>query len=181
MLAVVITIMIGIIIINELQKSQNNYNINIGGNILLTDHNGKTFNSGLIKKKKLVYFGYTFCPDVCPFDMLKLSKFIDHNPEFLKKMEFIFITVDPTRDNKLQIKSFLENFNPSILGLTGTDEQINRTIQNFKIFVRKNNDFSTNENYLIDHSSLFFLLDKDDKYITHFQPDDLKTKMKDYF
>ena len=68
-------------------------------------------------KKKLIYFGYTFCPDICPFDVLKLSKFIDNNPDVKERMEFLFITIDPERDGIKEIRGFLENFNPSIIGL----------------------------------------------------------------
>ena len=72
----------------------------------LTDQNGKTFKSSKLRKNKLIYFGYTFCPDVCPFDMLKLSKFMKSNPIIEKNLQLIFITVDPERDSPKELKVF---------------------------------------------------------------------------
>ena len=133
-----------------------------------------------MRKKKLIYFGYTFCPDICPFDILKLSKYIDNNPNVKERMEFLFITIDPERDGIKEIRSFLENFNPSIKGLTGSTKEISSIIKDFRIYVRKNADSSNNQNYLVDHSSLFFLLDKNDSYITHFRPDTFNSKINNY-
>ncbi len=180
MSTLVLVIILGMLVINISIKNKSLNQPNIGGSFELTDQNGKIFKSKLVKKKKLIYFGYTFCPDICPFDILKLSKFIDKNPSIANRLEFIFISVDPERDNVEQIKSFLENFNPSIVGLTGTQEQIDPIIKNFRIFVRKNSDSYKNKNYLVDHSSLFFLLDENDLYISHFRPDGFKSKIKDY-
>ncbi len=112
--------------------------------------------------------------------MLKLSTFIDNNPKLQDQIEFIFITIDPERDDVLQVRSFLENFNPLIQGLTGSKKEIDYVIKNFRIFVKKNIESKKNENYLIDHSSLFFLLDENDFYITHFRPDAFKSRIQDY-
>ncbi len=180
MLSLVIVIIIGIFVINQLEDNHQLKKISIGGSFKLKDENGKVFDSKLIKKKKLIYFGYTFCPDICPFDILKLSKFIDDNPDVIDHIEFIFITIDPERDGIEQVKGFLENFNRSITGLTGSVEEIESIIRNFRIYVRKNNDFAEDQNYLVDHSSLFFLLDENDYYITHFRPDTFKLKIKEY-
>ena len=180
MLTLVLVIVMGIFVIDQLRKNNNVNNVKIGGSFKLTDNNGEIYDSKLIEKKKLIYFGYTFCPDICPFDILKLSKYIDNNPNVKERMEFLFITIDPERDGIKEVRSFLENFNPSIKGLTGSTKEISSIIKDFRIYVRKNADSSNNQNYLVDHSSLFFLLDKNDSYITHFRPDTFNSKINNY-
>ena len=180
MLTLILVIVMGIFIIDQLRKNNNVNNVKIGGSFKLIDNNGEIYDSKLIEKKKLIYFGYTFCPDICPFDILKLSKYIDNNPNVKERMEFLFITIDPERDGIKEVRSFLENFNPSIKGLTGSTKEISSIIKDFRIYVRKNVDSSNNQNYLVDHSSLFFLLDKNDSYITHFRPDTFNSKINNY-
>ena len=174
-----LVILLGLFLIKNFPLNSKNQSLNLGGNFNLTDQNGKPFFSKNLSKKKLIYFGYTYCPDVCPFDVLKLSKYIDQNPEIKNELEFIFITVDPERDDVEQVKEFLDNFNPAIHGLTGTVEEIEKVIRQFRIYVKKNK-ISNDDNYLVDHSSLFFLLDHNDSYITHFSPNDFKLKLKDF-
>ena len=177
MLSLVFVIALGIFFIDIL-KDKTEKGVELGGRFLLIDQNEMNFDSKTSNKNKLIYFGYTYCPDVCPFDILKLSKFIDKNPHLKKKLEFIFITVDPDRDQPQQLKSFLENFNSSIIGLTGSKNQIQEVIKKFRIFVKIHKDSTDDENYLVDHSSLFFLVDKNDKYLTHFRPSDFDLKIQ---
>ena len=177
MLSLVVVIAIGIYFIDIL-KNKTEEGFKLGGRFLLIDQNELKFDSQTSKKNKLIYFGYTYCPDVCPFDILKLSKFIDKNPHLKNKLDFIFITVDPDRDQPQQLKSFLANFNSSIIGLTGSKKQIEEVIRKFRIFVKINKNSSNDENYLVDHSSLFFLVDKNDKYLTHFRPSDFDSKIQ---
>ena len=180
MASIIIVLIISIFLIDQIRSRQANKNFNIGGNFILTNQNGVEYDSKQIKKKKLIYFGYTFCPDVCPFDVLKLSNFLDSNPNLKDDVEFIFITVDPERDKTEQIKSFLENFNPSIIGLTGSKSQVEKVIRDYRIFVRINGS-KDDDNYLVDHSNLFFLIDQQDNYISHFRPDDFKKNVDKFF
>ena len=177
MLSLVVVIGLGIFFIDIL-KDKTEKGFTLGGRFLLVDQNEMNFDSKNSKKNKLIYFGYTYCPDVCPFDILKLSKFIDKNPNLKRKIDFIFITVDPERDQPQQLKSFLGNFNSSIIGLTGSKKQIQEVIKKFRIFVKIHKNSSDDENYLVDHSSLFFLVDKNDKYLTHFRPSDFDLKIQ---
>ena len=177
MLSLVVVIALGIFFIDIL-KDKTEKGIKLGGRFLLIDQNEMNFDSKTSNKNKLIYFGYTYCPDVCPFDILKLSKFIDKNPHLKKKLDFIFITVDPDRDQPQQLKSFLGNFNSSIIGLTGSKSQIQEVIKRFRIFVKIHKNSSDDQNYLVDHSSLFFLVDKNDEYLTHFRPSDFDLKIQ---
>ena len=177
MLSLVVVIALGIFFIDILKDKTEN-GVKLGGRFLLIDHNEMNFDSKTSNKNKLIYFGYTYCPDVCPFDILKLSKFIDKNPHLTTKLDFIFITVDPDRDQPQQLKSFLGNFNSSIIGLTGSKKQIQEVIKKFRIFVKIHKNSSDDENYLVDHSSLFFLVDKNDEYLAHFRPSDFDQKIQ---
>ena len=148
-------------------------NLTLGGSFILTDQNGKTFDSKKVNKKKLLYFGYTYCPDICPFDLLKISKIFENNPKLKNDIEPVFITVDPERDTIKKLKIFMENFDQSITALTGTKDEIKDVLRKFRIYVKINKKSPSDIDYLVDHSSLIFLLDKDDSYIKFFRPNQL--------
>mgnify|MGYP001344294762 CR=1 FL=1 len=171
-----IVLIIFLFILTDL-KDNSNQRISIGGSFILTDQNGQIFDTSKFRTKKLIYFGYTFCPDVCPFDLLKLSKFLTSNPNLVNKFKPIFVTIDPERDDKYNLNSYLENFEGNIVGLTGTNEQIDLVKQQFRVYVKLNKSSDTDTNYLVDHTTLFYLLDENDNYITHLRPDDLSNEL----
>ena len=177
MLVIVITIFIGVYIITQ-YKNKSGKDINIGGSFKLINQKGELYSSELRSKKKVLYFGYTFCPDVCPIDILKISRMVDQSPELIKKFDFIFITVDPERDNQSQMKNFMSNFNENLIGLTGDTKVIDNVLSKYRVYVKRNK--KGNENYLVDHSSLIFLIDKKDEYITHFSAKDFEDKFLNY-
>ena len=174
-----LTILVGLFVINHLKKNTNQ-SIMIGGNFSLTNQNGEIFNSKNLRKKKLIYFGYTSCPDVCPFDLLKLSNLLDKNPDLSESLQSIFVSIDPERDTTNVINDYLSNFNSNILGLTGSTEEINKIKKKFSIYVRFNRANIEDVNYLVDHTILFFLVNENDEYITHFRPNELESKIFKY-
>lgn len=176
---ILLVLFIFLLILTNLKENSSN-RISIGGSFILTDQNGQVFDSSKFKMKKLIYFGYTFCPDVCPFDLLKLSKFLNSNPNYVYKFKSIFVTIDPDRDGIKSLSSYLENFNSNIVGLTGTNQQIDAIKQKFRIYVKKNKTKDDDKNYLVDHTTLFFLMDENDNYITHFRPDDLSDDLQKF-
>ncbi len=141
--------------------------VRIGGTFNLIDQNEIPFNSQMIKKYKIIYFGYTFCPDVCPFDVLKLSNFFSNDKQLIKHIQPIFITVDPERDNSEIVRNFLDNFSSEIIGLTGTQTMIKDTLNKFRVYKKKSLGNKESLDYLIDHTALFYILDKNDNYVTH--------------
>ena len=151
-----------------------NKNVSLGGSFILTDQHGKVFDSKKVNLKKLLYFGYTYCPDICPLDLLKISKIFENNPNLKNEIKPVFITVDPERDTVKKLKIFMENFDKSIIALTGTNQEIKNVLRKFKIYVKMNKNSPVDDDYLIDHSSLIFLLDKNDRYIKIFRPNELK-------
>jgi len=176
---ILLVLCIFLLVLTNLKENSKD-RISIGGSFILTDQNGQVFDSSKFRMKKLIYFGYTFCPDVCPFDLLKLSKLLNSKPSYVYKFKSIFVTIDPDRDSIKSLSSYLENFNSNIIGLTGTNQQIDTIKQKFRIYVKKNKTKNDDENYLVDHTALFFLMDENDDYITHFRPDDLSDNLQKF-
>jgi protein SCO1/2 len=140
----------------------------IGGPFTLTDENGKSVQwSDFDGSYRIVYFGYTFCPDVCPTDVATImqgfTRFEKAQPELAKQVQPIFISIDPARDTPAIIKEFTGAFHPRLLGLTGTPKQIEDTAKSFAVFYGKGEE--TAGGYLMDHSNAAFLFNREGKPI----------------
>ncbi len=138
----------------------------IGGPFALTDQNGRTVTDrDFAGKYRIMYFGYTFCPDVCPTDVQAIGaslKLLD--PAVAARIVPIFVTVDPTRDTPAVLKSFVSAFDPRMVGLTGTPQQIEAVKKEFAIFSAKGAD-SPGGGYLVNHSRQTYLMGPDGKPI----------------
>jgi cytochrome oxidase Cu insertion factor (SCO1/SenC/PrrC family) len=141
----------------------------IGGPFSLVDQNGKTVTADSLKgKPTLIYFGYTYCPDVCPTSLLLMETAVEKlGVDAAKKVNLVFITVDPERDTPELIKGYVTNFGPTFEGLTGTPEQIAQVARAYRVYYQKvpGKDGAT---YLMDHSSIVYLLDRNGRFVTHF-------------
>jgi protein SCO1/2 len=129
----------------------------IGGAFTLTDQDGrKLSDSDFAGKYRLIYFGYTFCPDVCPVDVQVLMKGYREleasDPALAAKIQPIFITVDPERDTPAVLKQFVGAFHPKLIGLTGTPAEIAAVAKKFAIYYRKQPAAAGSKAYLVDHS-----------------------------
>ena len=142
----------------------------IGGDFLLTDHNGNSFSSDSLKgTPSLIYFGFTFCPDVCPATLGKLTEVMETLDKYQINVTPVFITVDPNRDDVSLMKQYMSNFHKKIIGLTGSEEDIKKTSDVFKVYFEVAPDSDTgNNDYLINHTSFVYLMDKDNHYVRHF-------------
>jgi len=137
----------------------------IGGGFTLTDANGnKLSDTDLRGKNMLVFFGFTRCPMICPTTMATVSSALDQLGEKADKIVPVFITVDAEYDTPAQIKDFLKNFNPKIVGLTGTKEEIDAVAQKYKAFYSE-------QGGMMDHSTLLYWMDDNGQYISHFPYD----------
>ena len=109
---------------------------------------------------RLMYFGYTSCPDVCPTDVAELARgvkmFADAHPARAAKLAALFVTVDPERDTPPAIKQFVRAFSPTLIGLTGTSQQMAAMRQRFAIYAKKVPG-STPQDYLMDHFAVIYL------------------------
>ena len=141
----------------------------IGGPFALVDQNGKTVTSDNLKgKPTLIYFGYAFCPDVCPTSLLLMETAVEKlGPEAAKKVNLVFITVDPERDTPKLMKGYVENFGPTFIGLTGTTEQIAQVARAYRVYFQRVPGKDGGP-YLMDHSSIVYLLDRNGRFVTHF-------------
>lgn len=137
----------------------------IGGDFALTNSQGKTVRwNDFAGKYRIVYFGYTFCPDICPTDMQRVAQGLKElkvkDPAMAAKIVPIFITVDPERDTEAVVGEFAAAFSPDIVGLTGTPEQIAAASKAFKIFYAKG-EAQPGGGYLVDHSNVVYLFGPD--------------------
>ncbi len=140
----------------------------IGGAFELVDQNGRPFTEKDLKGKySLIYFGYTYCPDVCPTELQTMTQALEMLGPLAKKIRPVMISVDPERDKPEVLKEYLTNFYPGFVGLTGTPEQIRKAGQAYRVFYRKTDEKSASE-YLMDHSSIVYLMDPEGRYLKHF-------------
>lgn len=141
----------------------------IGGPFALTDQNGRTITSDSLKgKPTLIYFGFTYCPDVCPTALLLMETALDKlGPDTAKKVNLVFITIDPERDTPKLLKGYVENFGPTFIGLTGSPQQIADVARAYRVYYQKAPG-KEGAPYLMDHSSIVYLLDRNGRFVTHF-------------
>ena len=169
LLILVLIFTLNLFVQNFIVKQNEPYSkVQIGGKFNLIDSSNKIFQSSKLEIRKLIYFGYTYCPDVCPIDLNNVSIIYNENKELTKKIQPIFISVDPARDTPDVIKNYLANFESSIIGLTGSKEDIDDVKKKFKIYTNFVENESEDDFYTIDHTSIFYLVDKNDFYIRHF-------------
>ncbi|MCT2398682.1 SCO family protein [Novosphingobium mangrovi (ex Huang et al. 2023)] len=147
----------------------------IGGPFTLEDKNGKTVTWDQFKGKwRIVYFGYTFCPDACPLDvqamMRGFNQFAGERPDLAAKVQPIFISIDPERDTPKVVGEWTAAFGPRLLGLTGTPEQVKQAADAFAAYYKRGDD--TPGGYLMDHSRVAYLMDPDGKPIAMLLPVD---------
>lgn len=129
----------------------------IGGPFRLTSHEGKTFTDQDLKGKPFaVFFGFTHCPEVCPTTLYDLTQDLAALGKDADKMRVAFITVDPAQDTPELMKTYLASFDPRIVGLTGTEEEIAAVAKAYKVYYRK---VPTESGYTMDHTATILLMD----------------------
>ena len=130
----------------------------IGGPFELVNQKGQTVtNLDVLDQPALVYFGYTFCPDVCPMDVGRNSVAVDILSDIGVTIRPVFITIDPKRDTIEYLADFVANNHPNLIGLTGTEEQIAKVARAYKVYYKKQPG-DDDEYYLVDHSSFTYLM-----------------------
>lgn len=134
----------------------------IGGDFTLTNSAGETVRwDDFAGKYRVVYFGYAFCPDICPTDMQRVAQGLKvlkaSDPAKAAKIQPIFITIDPERDTEQVVREFAAAFSPDIIGLTGTPEQIAAAAKAFRVYHAKGEEIEGG-GYLVDHSNIVYLM-----------------------
>tara|TARA_B100000123_G_scaffold272491_1_gene255421 strand:- start:4503 stop:5129 length:627 start_codon:yes stop_codon:yes gene_type:complete len=139
-----------------------------GGHFSLKTHDGKIFNSFENQNPMLIYFGFTFCPDVCPITLLTMASVLD----VLKEEEItpLFITVDPERDNEEVLANYVSAFHDNIIGLTGTIDEINSVTEDWKVYFKKEENEDMPENYSVNHLDIIFIANKNAEFVDFIKP-----------
>lgn len=135
--------------------------VDLGGPIQLIDGDGAAVTEDRFSGKlALIYFGYTYCPDVCPTSVQTLAEVVDGlEPAEAAQLSPIFISVDPTRDTPEAVREYAAAFHPDMTGLTGAPEAVEATAKSFRVLYRVNNR-GRGDDYLVDHSSYYYLMDR---------------------
>lgn len=148
----------------------------IGGPLTLLDGQGQTVTDAeIFTKPTLVYFGYTFCPDVCPLDNQRNAEAVDILDENGLDVQPAFISVDPARDTPEVVRDFAANLHPKMIGLTGSEEQVKVASQAYKTYYKKQD--STDEFYLVDHSTFTYLVLPKHGFVEFFKREDTASDM----
>lgn len=158
----------------------------IGGPFALIDHTGRPVSDADFRGKwMLIYFGYTYCPDVCPTSLTTMVDALDMLGEAGAKVVPMLISVDPERDTPAQLAGYVQAFGPRVVGLTGTPAQIAAAAKAYRVYYAKAKpkDNATDV-YLVDHSSILYLVDPEGKFRQHFSghqidADELARRLRD--
>jgi protein SCO1/2 len=117
----------------------------------------------------LIYFGFTYCPDVCPTTLIKMADIIDRLGEDTKKINPIFITVDPERDTTDIISDYVSAFHEDIIGLTGTENEIDKVAEDWGVYYEKE-ALEGEEEYTVNHLDIIFLANANGEFVDYFPP-----------
>ena len=144
---------------NKTSQNTNVTDIVITSDFELYDQdNKKVTKADILGSPSVLFFGFTYCPDVCPTTLQSLSVLIGQLGEGSKKLKFYFISVDPERDTPEALKQYLNSFHPAIKALTGDPKQLDVLIKSYSIYAKKVP--LENNNYTMDHTSFLILIDK---------------------
>eukprot|EP00947_MAST-08B_sp_MAST-8B-sp1_P003351 g3351.t1 len=154
----------------------------IGGPFSLVDTEGRPVTDADFRGKfMLIYFGFTFCPDICPNELVKIASLLDTikaTPEVSGTVDPIFISIDPQRDTVQQIKSYSQDFHPSIRWLTGSEQQVKAAAKAFRVYWTKADiDEKDDDLYQVEHSVVWYLMDPDGEFVEFYLQSDSEAKI----
>lgn len=125
----------------------------------LTDHFGSSVTeANYLDRWQLVFFGYTYCPDICPTTLAYMGSVLDLLGEDAAQIVPLFVTVDPERDTVEVMANYVRAFHPKIIGLTGNQQQVAAAAKEFKVYYQKHEDSDAPDSYLMAHSGYFYLM-----------------------
>ncbi len=150
----------------------------VGGPFTLQNGNGQQVTDRDFRGKyMLVYFGYTFCPDVCPTTLNEVADAMDKLGARADRLQPIFISVDPKRDTPEVVKQYAAAFGPRLIGLTGTPEQVAAVAKEYRVYYAERRTGPGPNDYSMDHSSVLYLMGPDGKFVAPIRPDQNGTEM----
>jgi protein SCO1/2 len=141
----------------------------VGGPFSLTDQDGRRVTEkDFLGRYMLVFFGFTYCPDICPTELQVMTAALDAMGPAAEKIQPVFVSVDPERDTPEVMKAYVANFGPRLIGLTGTPEEIAAMAKAYRVYYAKAANQNAPGDYLMDHSSIIYLMDEDGSFVKHF-------------
>jgi len=142
----------------------------IGGPFTLTDQAGRLVSDKTFRGKiEVIYFGFTHCPDACPTSLSTIGAAMKKlGPDRAKQIQTIFITLDPERDTPPVMAEYVNYFVPGMEGLTGTPKEIADVARSFRVAYQKVKDPNSDQPYTIDHMSIIYIMDRQNRYLKHF-------------
>ena len=141
----------------------------VGGPFTLTDDTGKRVTErDYAGKFMLVFFGFTNCPDVCPTELQVMAAALNKLGAKADRIVPIFITVDPERDTPQAMASYVKSFHPRLVGLTGSQAEIDTVVKEYRVYAKKVADPKSTAGYTMDHSAILYVMGPDGAYRTHF-------------
>jgi protein SCO1/2 len=179
LIAVSIVVMWKLVATGPRDPGYENSGISIGGPFTLTDQTGKTVTDHTYDGSyRLIYFGYTFCPDACPTELQVIAQALETMGPDGAKVQPIFVTIDPARDTQQQMAKYVPLFDKRLVGLTGSPEQIAAVAKAYKVYYSKAPATGADPNaYGMNHSSFVYLMDPNGKFLTVFSSDTDSDKM----
>ena len=167
-------------------NKSNNFVSGLGGPIDLIDQNETTFS---LEKQNaslaLLYFGYSYCPDICPYDLERNAYVKDIMDELQLDINLVFITLDPSRDTTERLKDFSEYIHKSMIALTGSNDQIESLKKAYGVFGKLNKVDNEDQSYLVDHSTFSYLVNKNGEVLSYFNrresPEKISEKIKCFY
>jgi len=143
----------------------------VGGAFTLTDSSGKHVTDQDYRGKyTLVFFGFTSCPDICPAGLQLMSGALEKLGSKAQRITPIFISVDPQRDTPEKLAAYVKNFDPRLVGLTGTPDEIAAVAKAYKVYYAKVPNKERPGDYTMDHTSIIYVMDPKGEFVTHFTP-----------
>ena len=139
----------------------------VGGPFRLIDQNGRVVTEQDFKGKPfIVFFGFTYCPDICPTTLFDISEVLQRLGPDAERTAALFITVDPERDTPEKMKDYVSSFHPRVFGLTGTPEEIAKVEKEYRVYAKKVP--LKDGGYTMDHTAVVYLMDKDGRFVAPF-------------
>ena len=154
-----------------------------GGHFALTTHSGEIYNSASDKNLKIIYFGFTFCPDVCPTTLINMANTLEELKGNKNEITPLFISIDPERDNLEILSEYVSAFHPNIIGLTGSVEDIEKVTADWKVYYKKEVNEDMPDNYTLNHLDIIFIANKNNNFVDFVRPNtsykDIANKLRE--
>ncbi|MNI28198.1 hypothetical protein D3C73_819650 [compost metagenome] len=140
----------------------------VGGPFQLTDQNGQRVNERSLGEPALLYFGFMTCPAICPTDLAKMARISRQLKQQGIAVRPVFVTIDPERDTPKKLKEYVNYFASDFVGLTGSPQDIVRITDAYHVYYKKVPSGDRPDQYMMDHSTILFLIDSQGRYLKHF-------------